>query len=1719
MPGRLVCFVCGSLGAETKLRVRQHDREPYFPFLLQHDPPKGARHPNAEGIIDSCVVCYMFLTQQWDSYERSKTPAVKRLYWLKRSDNGNFTGAEMRIQGEYIAQVMGLQYPPGVEDRNSPENVQSERDFSNHGSSSNMIYNHHSSSRERENKEFHSHAHGKPSALDLSTPKKNYIETKPSTDSSNTVCYICGQLFLFNSDNTVSVLYQGNSEPFFAILERISPCPGADYITRNGHVKTCTKCKNSLLQQWQAFEMSGTPVPHRDFKLFRESDSRKTEIKTEDKYASKPSASSYHCYICGSSYISDHVRLLNTLPPKRSASSLFFPFVRDLKRPPNAEPLRSDGTVMVCLKCYSHLSYQWEMQESEGVPVYNRQYSLHFLSEKTSPKKEVKNVADKSSNATSENIEPLNIHISSASPMQSSSTSAHNYPQGLLAIASHETVERPTSRNSILSSSPVKGSDSHLDSRMSSVTDTCSSSKTVPHPLQQATEIPNRICFLCGEKCIIHKMRPLCSYPPRHEGKHTNSQVEPFFPFLANCTPAPGADPLTEDGAVIVCKLCFHSILRQWNEFEQSRNPADSNRWLRKYSLPNYICYVCAVENERKFTRTIAVENFNFLKEHKAPPGALVIDDGHRVAVCKSCAYSLMQQFSEYERMGVPHQLRKFNWIQKTSHVDSCNEESQDNIRDDGPKPSYSRSFSHSDTGDNSLQGPLGSKPPPLNMISPAGSKHQRNTATVSPLHHVTSPTNGVNSLGANASLNASRTSSFAAALRKLANQAKDPEEGPVKTASSTSPRDTAPKVGPPPLMYTSTTLTSPPVVTIAPTQSHPSLLASDNRPTLERLHSNSSMFESVGKMDRPHSSASREDDRASSRDNMSQSARRLTPHSTPGAVSPMSARDEPPPARGFQPYRPGDDMRPPLSSSALALDHAAAAAAAYSYPAAFLPHAFPHPAFRFDDPLLLERYRMMQSPYLPYPQGMMPHPSLHPLLASGGRYPHDLFPPQFPPFSQQGRLSDHRSPSMMSERQRIEEEKQRELEREKDREREREKDRELAVQRERQRALEREAEKQRDRDRMCRDELNKDKQEGSLSAKFGSIIQGTSKGLGIADRYPRVSSSSSSSASLTSRKDDKRLSKDDYSFPSSHNRTSSSRSSTDDQEKRFSMVNPLRDMGKSRPPPLISPRSQTDNHQRSNSSSKNNESGLFRPFDSQQINGYESHNSGRRERENSLSHKVDVDENRYPSDRQSLDKKYEKDLRDSSLKLSSSSSAFHSFANHISKMEADAQILSHSSVSRDNTIHVNSVVSSSFSTPLNVPTFNSSILQSNLHRNDRNDPILNASATDMSKSSLKESQICVSKLDLEERRKSESQGEMYCSDSECEFSDPDEQNKKLLIASGPPLKLDTSPKKIKLLTELGLTTFSNKKDADFEKWRKRRRRMKERSVSPVSVESGPSTPLKTQYRSVDLCQETDYKQKCQFLSQNLFLEPVLSETKKVNEVIKKACEEEKKRRLNLPLSASDGNLCQRGGGGGVKRKLEDDVFSPSQIDSDICSDNKKLNLHYRDMGSSLPGRSASATSLDSCDKSKYESNSLNLKRPNTVGKSFVQEFHESVLQTTRQKEMKRLTGEGSKVTDLSPTKPLHMLPWYPMNLDTWPGVDGVIETYHRHQHGEKLERQILLERNRKLMEENTRLNSVMSQLRQRREDLLLNKRQLEDLRCYNQERIDLLKTSIKKLK
>lgn len=110
-----VCFVCGTLGHSDQywLRVKPTpggpSSEAYFPFLESHEPPIGYRGESARtGAVRCCSLCYALLLQQWESFEREAKPHGQRIYWMKRCDGGPYTGAEMTLQGEYAAQVIGL---------------------------------------------------------------------------------------------------------------------------------------------------------------------------------------------------------------------------------------------------------------------------------------------------------------------------------------------------------------------------------------------------------------------------------------------------------------------------------------------------------------------------------------------------------------------------------------------------------------------------------------------------------------------------------------------------------------------------------------------------------------------------------------------------------------------------------------------------------------------------------------------------------------------------------------------------------------------------------------------------------------------------------------------------------------------------------------------------------------------------------------------------------------------------------------------------------------------------------------------------------------------------------------------------------------------------------------------------------------------------------------------------------------------------------------------------------------------------------------------------------------------------------------------------------------------------------------------------------------------------------------------------------------------------
>lgn len=251
--------------------------------------------------------------------------------------------------------------------------------------------------------------------------------------------------------------------------------------------------------------------------------------------------------------------------------------------------------------------------------------------------------------------------------------------------------------------------------------------------------------------------------------------------------------------------------------------------------------------------------------------------------------------------------------------------------------------------------------------------------------------------------------------------------------------------------------------------------------------------------------------------------------------------------------------------------------------------------------------------------------------------------------------------------------------------------------------------------------------------------------------------------------------------------------------------MNPLREGQKPRPPPLVSPRRPEESHPR-----KSHETGLFRPFDSSHIvNGYDSQ-PDKREQDQISGTKTETAVIKY-NEQNIMDKKYNNN-KDLDSQNRSTTSAFHSLTNHIAKSENESSADLHSVAKETSSSYIRG---SAYSAPLNVPAYNMSLLQSSISTK-RDLP----GSLEGQRQFSQESQNCVSKLDMEERRKSESKGDKsVCSDSECELGseDEDDQERKLLISSGPPLKLDTSPKKIKLFSELGLTTFSQKKGIMLE--------------------------------------------------------------------------------------------------------------------------------------------------------------------------------------------------------------------------------------------------------------------------------------------------------------
>ncbi|KAL5243014.1 hypothetical protein ACI65C_010424 [Semiaphis heraclei] len=652
-----VCFVCGNSGHSEQywLRVRPpsagpSDGTPHFPFLEMHEPPQGYRQPlNAkqDSAITSCYLCYSLLIGQWDRYERENVPARQRVYWLKRCDNGPFTGADLSTQGEYACQLLGLSVDytnshkdtimssamsqiTGEDSRGARIPLTSISTSSDHIAQlngSNPI----NTNTPHSNPGSYSSSSG-TDILDLSMPDKN---------SSTEVCYVCGEEFRRGSLSHVSAkppaTVNQTEQPFFPSLMLHPRPPRSRPMDSTGRVQTCTACHAHLLNQWQVYTSKGIPHGERNYIL------RKRLIPSID-------TSTFICFTCSLEYPSSSMRSLYCYP--NNIREPYYPSLTKIKTPPGALPISSQGTVQVssdvsgnggpvrimsgnnfrCYVCY-------EMQHRS---------QLEWLCT---------------------NAEGMNSHAMHFPCLTQLSRSSENYcveSQGRVLACSKCVPQLSAQWNS------MEANRVPLEHRRYNVPGLNVNGYNTQQ-ISSRNDVSSIYCFLCNHHSDLTYARVLYSRP---QGRNA-----PYFPYLLKHETTQGAEQLREDGSALVCTFCYHAYVAQWRDYESSSIPIPQHE--RSYNHKEYVCYVCTQRAGRRHIRSLAVNDYPFLRYHRQIDQALLLENGEFAVVCVECYETIHIQAIEYERFGMPldkQSLQNTNTVKMVKQEDNYSQRVPQNM-------------------------------------------------------------------------------------------------------------------------------------------------------------------------------------------------------------------------------------------------------------------------------------------------------------------------------------------------------------------------------------------------------------------------------------------------------------------------------------------------------------------------------------------------------------------------------------------------------------------------------------------------------------------------------------------------------------------------------------------------------------------------------------------------------------------------------------------------------------------------------------------------------------------------------------------------------------------------------------------------------------------------------------------------------------------------------
>ncbi|XP_051872343.1 genetic suppressor element 1-like isoform X2 [Pristis pectinata] len=829
-----------------------------------------------------------------------------------------------------------------------------------------------------------------------------------------------------------------------------------------------------------------------------------------------------------------------------------------------------------------------------------------------------------------------------------------------------------------------------------------------------------------------------------------------------------------------------------------------------------------------------------------------------------------------------------------------------------------------------------------LSMISAT----QRTTATVNPLtpSSLNGPvvTNGSQTAHGTPNTRGDQTASFAAALRKLARQAEEPrgivsssshcsEHSPISSpvANHSSPAGT-PKRTPGTIIVppgSQRVANTPPVVTIAPTQTINGLWRGDVRqPSESTLRSRSCdhplSTESLLKKDKPpvptHAGPSHPAFYLSSHPIQE------SPYSTinfqrpvPHLVTSSNTSDDF--LTSFRPYHGRDEIRTLSSLSSMGLSSPTAATAAAFYHPAFLSHLpYQHPPYRIDDPYFLS----LRAPFFHIPQpGTIPsiQATNMQLSLSGMRTPSGAVQP-----SLSGIPSDHLSVHTARRLQVDDEVREREKEHEQEKKDwkrgvPREREPEILTEKSRKREKQQEVEWEKEIKRRKEMKQEKDLKIEHIAEKNAILINDAAKrhmeewkdfisameqlekvkqpspGNGKVRTLPlepiALPGSSSllnvpSSGSLHHHHHQQAMDEQpghgvgfhQHHFQQLHREQTHLFSEQEQDRSRGLLIdeNQHQPLHIGAPPPLISPQCPLKET-----------SPLLRPFISAralqpaQALNYSTNCS-------KVNHDSSKDSERLQNSTMRNDASNKTAGEHFNLELPKSCTAKDMNESKKSGMSSlrtgtvphlKGQSSSHQSI-KDLQHHISTrhleelqeecldLSTTSGATDLSLKNKKSSPVPNRhtLYSNDATSSLYNEE--------FPPQQPVVSKLDLAEKKLKEARmnGELFgCSSSDEVFCKGEIRNRIHRLAERPPLKLDDAPRKMLFLGAVGLTTQSKKVKVIQEKMRKRRRMLRERSPSPLCLEqkqrSLPSQVHLISHSPDELNKASDFEEKKQFLA------------------------------------------------------------------------------------------------------------------------------------------------------------------------------------------------------------------------------------------------------------